>query len=1015
MTTTRTAPATHRTLTGLAAALALVVLVFGVPVALSVVAPIDLPDSWPVWTEIWHIVMRPDDGRLALAVIRLIAWGSWGAFTWSVAIETHAALRNTTAREIHALGFFQRAAATLVAAVLLSLASPINNPPAAAPAPDAVAAQVLPDATASESRSLTPAAPTPRAHGSVARAWRTDPQLPVITVEDGDSLWFLAERHLGAGARYTEILDLNLGRSQPDGRSLTDAHWIEPGWQLLLPADAVDVTPSSDTVTAPASPGGTVVVAPGDSLWKLAQAHLGDGDRYPEIFELNAGVLQPDGRALTEPRLIRPGWVLALPPSTGEDQPDAPPPTSATTVDAGTGSTSAPAAPPSEADAPIPDADPVADPPAAIAPDAAERVPEAEIALPDSTEATPAAVPDAVAVASDPASKSDSQLDATDPGASSSSAALVLGLTALTAAGLIGELARRRLLQRRVRRTGERISMPGPGSPADDAERLWRATPTPLSLGQIRTALDNLASSCFAGERDLPRVGTIEVGPDKVTVRLVEDEDGPVSPFTAEGPRTWTAATAALARLGPVDRSRVPEPYPALVAVGHSASSTVLINLEAAGTIRVVGDADAAGGVLRALVAELATSELTGRIGLTAGDEFADLAAACAPSRLQAPPAPGSAVQLADRLAGVGRSLHRDGLDDTLQARSDRTSPDLWLPVVFVDDVPDAAPCAPWCGSVLITNREGPGGWTLTVGPDGDASLDALTVRLTAARLEPSGLRLVTELLTAASPPALDQPLPPGLVATDQGARAALATLPALRPQVRDPGGLDGVPGMRINVLGLIQIENVPTGQRLTPRQTELLVYLALRGDTTGPAMDEDLWPGSRTDGVARWGLAYRTRRIVMDANLPRTEKGDTLHLGPGVSCDWDDFRRHAAAGLAAGAEGLSDLKAALDLVRGRPLTGVPPSAYSWADRDTDAMISAIADVAHTLAHLLLDSGDSRAALDAALTGLASDPCSEDLRDTAVAAAFAHGDAEEARRIQDRHAALLAELDDEYV
>ena len=78
-------------------------------------------------------------------------------------------------------------------------------------------------------------------------------------------------------------------------------------------------------------------------------------------------------------------------------------------------------------------------------------------------------------------------------------------------------------------------------------------------------------------------------------------------------------------------------------------------------------------------------------------------------------------------------------------------------------------------------------------------------------------------------------------------------------------------------------------------------------------------------------------------------------------------------------------------------------------------MISAIADVACTLARLLLDSGNPRGALGAAATGLNADPCSATLRDAAVAAALDQGDRDEARRIQERYANLQAQLDDEYV
>jgi len=58
--------------------------------------------------------------------------------------------------------------------------------------------------------------------------------------------------------------------------------------------------------------GGTVVVKPGDTLRKIAMEHLGDENRWPEIYEINKGVVQADGRALTDPDLIRIGWVLQI-------------------------------------------------------------------------------------------------------------------------------------------------------------------------------------------------------------------------------------------------------------------------------------------------------------------------------------------------------------------------------------------------------------------------------------------------------------------------------------------------------------------------------------------------------------------------------------------------------------------------------------------------------------------------------------------------------------------------------
>ncbi|MCP2335233.1 BTAD domain-containing putative transcriptional regulator [Actinomadura rupiterrae] len=90
---------------------------------------------------------------------------------------------------------------------------------------------------------------------------------------------------------------------------------------------------TSPAATSPAPTGAaptcqTHRVHHGDTLWSIAHQHLDDGERWRDIFHLNHGRPQPDGRALTDPDLIRPGWVLLLPaPSPTPDRP-APPPSS---------------------------------------------------------------------------------------------------------------------------------------------------------------------------------------------------------------------------------------------------------------------------------------------------------------------------------------------------------------------------------------------------------------------------------------------------------------------------------------------------------------------------------------------------------------------------------------------------------------------------------------------------------------------------------------------------------------
>ncbi|MEY9936995.1 LysM peptidoglycan-binding domain-containing protein [Streptacidiphilus sp. MAP5-3] len=100
------------------------------------------------------------------------------------------------------------------------------------------------------------------------------------------------------------------------------AHAQTPAGAILAPM------PSTRAVaTAPAQPGpaaahredaapSNLVVRQGDTLWDLARRHLGDPLRWREIYHLNHGVPQADGRTLSDPDLICPGWTLQLPSST---------------------------------------------------------------------------------------------------------------------------------------------------------------------------------------------------------------------------------------------------------------------------------------------------------------------------------------------------------------------------------------------------------------------------------------------------------------------------------------------------------------------------------------------------------------------------------------------------------------------------------------------------------------------------------------------------------------------------
>ncbi|MDG4807627.1 BTAD domain-containing putative transcriptional regulator [Micromonospora sp. WMMD1120] len=101
---------------------------------------------------------------------------------------------------------------------------------------------------------------------------------------------------------------------------------------------------------APSTPRDTCRVVAADTLWDLAAKHLGDPERWREIYTLNRGHKQANGYALTDPDEIHVGWTLALParattPAPGIPDPTAPNPGSPDVAAPGTTDT-APTAPP---------------------------------------------------------------------------------------------------------------------------------------------------------------------------------------------------------------------------------------------------------------------------------------------------------------------------------------------------------------------------------------------------------------------------------------------------------------------------------------------------------------------------------------------------------------------------------------------------------------------------------------------------------------------------------------------
>jgi LysM repeat protein len=81
------------------------------------------------------------------------------------------------------------------------------------------------------------------------------------------------------------------------------------------PTAAADSTATAHTEpVAKSAQGSYVVRADGPrTWWDLAQQHLGTGDRWPELWDLNHGTVQADGQVLAAPGPLRIGWTVHLP------------------------------------------------------------------------------------------------------------------------------------------------------------------------------------------------------------------------------------------------------------------------------------------------------------------------------------------------------------------------------------------------------------------------------------------------------------------------------------------------------------------------------------------------------------------------------------------------------------------------------------------------------------------------------------------------------------------------------
>ncbi len=894
---------------GILSILALIVLTAGVPVALITVLGLPIPHSKPTLGLLTHQVSI----LTIVQILSVIVWLAWLQLVFCVFAEVRAAIRNVgVPARIPLSGGTQALAHRLVtSAVLLVSASAALSPAFArtGPAPrtaHTISAIARPGSqspaqltghesaalNAAEAAALSAAQAAGTMHGPhVEKIYIVKP--PVGRYHE--SLWEIAQNHLGSGLRYREIFEMNKDHPQPDGTMLTMASLIRPGWVLRMPRDAFG--PGVEIV-AHGTPGG----AAGAAEQAGARQAIRATRAAARAEGTAAGAAQSVTSAAAPSAAARPGGPGA--PGGGPGGPGA-----ATGAGAGAHTAFAPA--PGQ------------------------------------------------------------------PVSALRSFPFELSAAALLAAGVLAALGRRRREQLWQRAFGKRVVMPeGDAALAEEALRLGAGEP---SAQLLDTGLRCLSQELAAQGKTPPTVFAAHLGPDSLDLWIAPADDSPPQPWqSVDDGQVWRLPLAAVAGLDPDEAGAALAPYPGLVSIGSSDTGRMLVNLEVAhGVIAVRGSRRMVQAVLAAMAVELATSRWSDRMQITLvgfGPELEMLA----PERLRVVRTLEEAMPaLEARSAEIEHALASVRADSVLTGRSAGLQPDSWTPHYLIMAVPPAPQQRERLLALASTRHrtamgyvvagDVPGAtWSWDVSEAGRLHAGVLGFDLQAQLLPVQQYRGLVELFRAAGQP-------DGVILADPPADAA----PAAQLAAGSPVAVE------VRLLGQVAVQ-APGG--IEPDRvgaaTEIVMYLATHpGGVHRSVLSGVIWPRGVTPEVQQAALSRVQDWLGTDSegrpNL--VINAGRLSLGPQVRVDWQVFcsllaqaAQTAQAAVPRPAYEAAALTRALDLVRGQLLDGRAAGRYAWlaADPLEYEVTARVADAGHRLAELRLAAGDAQGAMDAARAAL---------------------------------------------
>ncbi|MEU8960904.1 BTAD domain-containing putative transcriptional regulator [Streptomyces sp. NPDC048491] len=905
---------------------ALLGLVVGVPAALASFAGWPLPHRMPSL----DMVQQQISVNVFVKILTLVVWLAWAQFTACVLVEVKAAVSGVgLPSRVPGAGPSQLLARQLIAAVLLITATAASFAPGLGQHGPAVENTHRP---------------------TVATAQQLPGQQQAATVAEAMQRQAAAQAHHAAEEQ---------GGSEA-GSGATKFYRIQP-------------------------PEGRHH----DSLWEVAERHLGDGRRYHEIYQLNKDRVQPDGSKLSEASLIRPGWIMEMPADAhggdlvemAQQAPEAPPKVQQQIAEyAKSGDHAQPA-----------------QQGAGARPGGADTGSAPE-------QRTPAG----------PAQQREQAQETATPASSESGFGLSEALIGapLLAAGILGALGRRRRLalwQSAMTAVAGRRGMEPPvptGADADVHDALLIGA-DPQAVRFLDQALRGLSAALGEANRPLPVVYAAWFTDTDLHLQLAQPAGPPPTPWQqGSDANLWRLERAAAPVGARPDLAEVAAPYPGLVSLGTLDGARLLLNLEAApGLVSLSGPDGARAAVLSSVAAELATNGWSDRMTVTVVGFGRELGA-LAPTRLRH--LDSVQVLLEDLGAEIQRrraALGAAGHDSVLTGRTGPAEHTRWAPhLVMIAGTPTDAEAA---ALAELTAGAGKLGIGCLIGVDGGAQhlraswdLEVTEAgRLTAPLL---GLELTAQLLPAAVHDAVVRlfasadamPGPDG----DDPAPAPHAFLVDITEQ--------GRPAVYARLVGTYEIIGLPTpDDDRSALLHEALALLLLHREGVHPlVLASAMWPRGVTDEV-REALIGRLREWLGtdEDGLPRlrTDDAGRLTLARSVVSDLDVLRSlHYEATEGSGTRRASVrerlLTDALGLVRGPLLSDRPEGRYGWLGHeiiDTQLPLL-VADVALALCAHHRERERPQKAIGALRTAMASSPSDERLWNELLRATHDTGDRE---------------------